>query len=49
MQKYLLYSEKFPNSKIDVDPEQIAKNFPYLLKKEISQKDIDEIVKKIKI
>ena len=47
--KYAGYLGKSLNSKTEVDPEQIVKYVSRLLKKGISQEEIDEILKKIGI
>ena len=49
VQKYVGYLGKSLNSKTDVDPEQIIKYVSCLLKKGISQEEIDQILKKIGI
>ena len=49
MQKYVGYLGKSLNSKTEIEPEEIMKYVSRLLKKGISQEDMDEILKKIGI
>ena len=49
VQKYVGYLGKSLNSKTEMDPDQIVKYVSRLLKKGISQEEIDEILKKIGI
>ena len=49
VQKYVGYLGKSLNSKTEIDPEEIMKYVSRLLKKGISQEDMDEILKKIGI
>ena len=49
VQKYVGYLGKSLNSKNEIEPEEILKYVSRLLKKGISQEEIDEILKKIGI
>ena len=49
VQKYVGYLGKSLNSKTEIEPEEILKYVSRLLKKGISQEEIDEILKKIGI
>ena len=49
VQKYVGYLGKSPNSKTEIEPEEIAKYILRLVNKGISQEEIDEILKKIGI
>ena len=49
VQKYVGYLGKSLNSKNEIEPEEILKYISRLLKKGISQEEIDEILKKIGI
>ena len=49
VQKYVGYLGKSLNSKNEIEPEEILKYISRLLKKGISQEEMDEILKKIGI
>ena len=49
VQKYVGYLGKSLNSKTEIEPEEILKYISRLLKKGISQEEMDEILKKIGI
>ena len=49
VQKYVGYLGKSLNSRNEIEPEEILKYISRLLKKGISQEEIDEILKKIGI
>ena len=49
VQKYVGYLGKSLNSKTEIEPEEILKYVSRLLKKGISQEEMDEILKKIGI
>jgi len=49
VQKYAGYIGKSPNSKKEIDPDDIMKYLERLLKRGISQEEIDQILKKMGI
>lgn len=49
VQKYAGYLGKSPNSKKEIDPDDIMKYLERLLKRGINQEEIDQILKKIGI
>ena len=49
VQKYVGYLGKSPNSKKEIDPEEVMKYLERLLNKGIGQEEIGEILKKIGI
>ena len=49
VQKYVGYLGKSLNSRNEIEPEEILKYVSRLLKKGISQEEMDEILKKIRI
>ena len=49
VQKYVGYLGKFPNSKKEIEPEEIMKYVERMLDKRITQEKISEILKKIGI
>ncbi len=47
VQKYVEYLGKFPSSRNEIEPNVLLQYFQRLLKKGISQEDIDAILKKM--